>query len=170
MLPFKTCNARSAAGVHAATGLKFLRPGDHLRHLGILPARPRDQADWRCCGWVLSEYVARRGRENATVDDVVKAVRPGFWRRTAVHHHTQGSYRILSRCIPKISTKVCTVVLVVSVGWQVVQHLQDQHRHAHRHDQTSFTQVFTSVCTVLSCVVTSKLCDPVPTCACTADM
>ena len=34
----------SDAGVHAATGLKFLRPGEHLRHLGILLARPRDQA------------------------------------------------------------------------------------------------------------------------------
>ena len=34
----------SDAGFHAATGLKFLRPGEHLRHLGILLARPRDQA------------------------------------------------------------------------------------------------------------------------------
>ena len=40
----------SDAGVHAATGLNVLRPGEHLRHLGILLARPsprrppRDQA------------------------------------------------------------------------------------------------------------------------------
>lgn len=34
----------SDAGVHAATGLQFLRPGEHLRHLGVLLARPQDQA------------------------------------------------------------------------------------------------------------------------------
>ena len=34
----------SDAGVHSATGLKLVRPGEHLRHLGMLLARPEDQA------------------------------------------------------------------------------------------------------------------------------
>jgi hypothetical protein len=33
----------SVDGIDAATGVRFLRPGEHLRHLGVLLARPRDQ-------------------------------------------------------------------------------------------------------------------------------
>ena len=33
----------SPDGIDAATGVRFLRPGEHIRHLGVLLARPADQ-------------------------------------------------------------------------------------------------------------------------------
>ena len=33
----------SADGVDAVTGVRFIRPGEHIRHLGVLLARPADQ-------------------------------------------------------------------------------------------------------------------------------